>query len=147
MNRLNGMIAAIESNDSMSLIDVAIKSVTVENATVENITFSAILLETPATAEYLRVGEKVTLLFKETEVSLAKNLTGDLSLRNRMPTQITEITFGQILSAITLNCMGHPLQSVITTRSAKRLNLTVGDAVEAMVKANEVALMAGHHAD
>lgn len=137
MNKLNGIVSAIEHNDTMALVDVM----------VGNVNFSAILLETPATAEYLQVGAPVTLLFKETEVSLAKSLQGELSLRNRMTATIVSIEMGEILSAITLNFLDKKLVSVITTRAVKRMQLKVGDAVEALVKANEVALMAGHHAD
>lgn len=137
MNKLNGIVAAIEHNDTMALVDVM----------VENVNFSAILLETPVTAKYIHIGELVTLLFKETEVSLAKNLQGELSLRNRVTATVVGIEMGEILSAITLNFLDKKLVSVITTRAVKRLQLKVGDAVEALVKANEVALMAGHHAD
>lgn len=137
MNKLNGIVSAIEHNDTIALVDVM----------VENVNFSAILLETPVTVKYLHIGELVTLLFKETEVSLAKNLQGELSLRNRMTATVVGIEMGEILSAITLNFLDKKLVSVITTRAVKRLQLKVGDTVEALVKANEVALMAGHHAD
>ncbi|MGZ8252134.1 MAG: TOBE domain-containing protein [Methylophilaceae bacterium] len=135
MNRLKGQIAAIDSNSHMSLVDVV----------VGEEVFTATLLETPQTAEYLRVGNDVTLLFKETEVSLAKNLSGLISLRNRIAATISSIERGDILSAVTLDYAGQQLISVITTRSIGRMQLAVGDAVEALVKANEIALMAGHH--
>lgn len=137
MNRLKGVITLIEHNDTMSLVDVM----------VEHVNFSAILLETPATAEYLQVGAPVTLLFKETEVSIAKNLRGELSLRNRIAATVVNIERGEILSAITLQFMDKKLVSVITTRAVKRLQIVLGNTVEALIKANEVALMAGHHAD
>jgi molybdopterin-binding protein len=137
MNRLNGIISNIEHNDSISLVDVS----------VESIVLSATLLETPSSASYLRIGAPVTLLFKETEVSLAKNLQGQLSLRNRIPANLLSIELGAILSAVTLQCFENKLVSVITTRAVKQLNLNAGDMVEALVKANEIALMAGHHAD
>jgi len=135
LNRLKGQIAAIDSNSHMSLVDVA----------VGNDIFTATLLETPESAEYLRVGNDVTLRFKETEVSLAKNLSGLISLRNRFPATIRSIDRGDILSVVALDYAGKALASVITTRGVDRLQLAVGDAVEALVKANEIALMAGHH--
>jgi molybdate transport system regulatory protein len=104
------------------------------------------LLETPETADYLKVGTAVTLLFKETEVSLAKNLSGILSLRNRFAVTVRGIQRGDILSAVELDYSGKALTSVITTRSLERLQLAAGDNVEALVKANEIALMEGHHA-
>ncbi len=135
MNRITGKIVAIESNAYMSLVDVA----------AENVVFTATLLETPETVEYLKIGNLVTLLFKETEVALAKNLDGLISLRNRFSASVTHIDAGDILSAIALDFSGKKLVSVITTRAVLRLQLAVGDQVEALVKANEIALMAGHH--
>ena len=43
---------------------------------VDGDVFSSIVLETPASAAYLKQGSSVTLLFKETEVSIGKNLSG-----------------------------------------------------------------------
>lgn len=114
----------------MSLVDVV----------VDNDVFSATLLETPATADYLQVGNQVTLLFKETEVSLARNLSGLITLRNRFPATVTGIERGGILSAIRLDYRGQPLTSIVTTRGVDRLQLVVGDQVEGLVKANEMVL-------
>jgi molybdate transport system regulatory protein len=135
LNKLKGQIVAIDHNSHMSLVDVA----------VGGDVFTATLLETPETAVYLRVGADVTLLFKETEVSLAKNLSGLISLRNRFPAVVRSLERGDILSAIVLDYAGNTLTSVITTRGVGRLQLAVGDTVEALVKANEIALMEGHH--
>lgn len=137
MNRLKGKVVAIDSNSHMSLVDVAVG---------EDV-FSATLLETPATAPYLAVGNEVTLLFKETEVALAKGLSGQISLRNRFPVTVSSIERGAILSAVGLEYAGKRLLSIITTRAVDRLQLAVGDRAEALVKANEIALMAGHHDD
>lgn len=137
MNKLNGVVTLVEHNATMSLVDIR----------VEDVHFSAMLLETPSTAAYLREGALVTLLFKETEVSLAKNLQGDISLRNRFTAQVSHVDEGEILSAVTLNFINKTVVSVITSRAVKRLQIAVGDTLEALIKANEVALMAGHHAD
>lgn len=134
MNSLNGIIVAIESNRHMSLVDVA----------VGQDIFSATLLETPETAEYLRINQDVTLLFKETEVALAKNLSGTISLRNRINVKVQHIERGDILSAVTLDYEGKRLISVITSRAVERLDINIGDTLEALIKANEIALMTGH---
>jgi molybdate transport system regulatory protein len=130
MNKLQGKIVAIEHNSHMSLVDVA----------VGDDIFSATLLETPETASYLEVGKPVALLFKETEVSLAKNLSGLISLRNRFHATVLGINRGDILSAIRLDYLGLPLISIVTTRAVDRLQLAVGDEVDALVKANEMVL-------
>jgi molybdate transport system regulatory protein len=131
MNRLRGRISSIESNDHVSLVDVD----------VMGDSFTATLLETPDDAAYLRVGNTVEVLFKETEVSLAKGLSGLISLRNRVMTTVRQVRSGVILSEVVLDYRGHTLSSIITTGSIKRLDIKQGDEVEAMVKANEVTLM------
>lgn len=137
MNRLDGHIHAIECNGQMSLVDVM----------VGGDMFTATLLETPETAPYLRAGEKVSLLFKETEVSLAKGLSGLISLRNRIPAIVRGIEHGGIMSAVHLDYQGLPLTSVITSRAVERLQLAVGDRVEGLVKANEIVLTEKPHGD
>ena len=131
MNQLRGRIIGIESNDHVSLVDVE----------VSGDTFSAMLLETPDSAPYLAIGNEVQLLFKETEVSLAKNLSGQISLRNRVQGRVRAVRSGGILSEVLLEYRGQTLTSIITTRSIKRLDIQQGDEVEALIKANEVSLM------
>ena len=128
MNRLRGTISAVESAGHVRLVDV----------NVNGAAFSAILLEA---TERLRPGAAVTLAFKETEVSLAKNLSGLISLRNRLPAQVRAVEKGQVLAKVTLDYQGVDVVSIITTRSAERLDLKAGDAVEALVKANEMTIL------
>ncbi len=130
MNRLRGRITAIASDGHVSLVDVA----------VGGDSFAAILLETPAAAPYLASGNEVAVLFKETEVSLAKNLSGEISLRNRVRGVVRHIRRGAILSEVALDYQGQCITSIITSRAAARLALREGDEVEALIKANEVTL-------
>ncbi len=131
MNRLPGIIVAIECNDHLSLVDVV----------VGQDTFTAMLLETPQHAPHLKVGNKVEVLFKETEVSLAKELSGKLSLRNIVRGTVRQIRCGDILCEVVLEREDQTLTSIITTRAVKRLELKEGDEVDALVKANEVSLI------
>lgn len=131
MNRLRGIVTACESSDHLSLVDVdACGDI-----------FTAVVVETPDSAPWLNPGSKVWVLFKETEVSLAKNLSGLISLRNRMAGRVTAIRKGHLLSEVRLDYRGAAVVSVITTRSVERLGLQEGDTVEGLVKANEVTLM------
>jgi molybdopterin-binding protein len=131
MNKLRGRITRIESNDHVSLVDVDVSG--------DN--FTATLLETPEDAPYLKVDNNVDVLFKETEVSLAKGLSGLISLRNRVLTTVKLVRSGVILSEVVLDYRGQTISSIITTGSIKRLDIKPGDQVEALVKANEVTLM------
>lgn len=131
MNRLPATIAAIEVHGSIALVDVA----------VDGHCFTATLVGTGEEVATWAVGMPVSLLFKETEVSLAKNLSGLLSLRNRIPAAVAAIEHGKLLTKATLAFGAHTIESVITTRSARALSLAVGDRVEGLVKANEMTVM------
>ena len=131
MNKLYGKIVFIESSGDMSIVD----------ADVRGDTFSTIVLETPQSAPYLKIGEEVTLLFKETEVSIGKNLSGMMSLRNRISSRIKKLTSGGILTQVVLDYKGQEIVSIISSRSARGLNLKSGDDVEWLVKTNEISLL------
>ncbi len=129
MNRLRGAIATVERSGSIALIDVA----------VDGQSCTALLLD--ADEGRFRVGVAVTLVFNETEVALAKNLSGLISLRNRLPGTIEAIEEGHLMSRVLLRVGSNQVSSVITTRSLLALQLRVGDAVEGLVKSNEMHLV------
>ncbi len=131
MNRLPGTITAIQRAGHVALADVE----------VAGSTMSALLIEGITMATPLKPGAVVQVLFQETEVSLAKQLAGIISLRNRLSARVTRIDMGEILTRTTLDYRGNEIISIITTRSAQRLSLAVGDEVEALIKANEVTLV------
>lgn len=130
MNKLVGKIVLIESSLHMSMVDID----------VDGDIFSSIVLETPVSAPYLKKGSNVTLLFKETEVSIGKNLSGLISLRNRFKGEIRRIEKSDILSKVFINYKGKEIVSIISTRSTQKLGLIDGDLVEWLVKTNEVSL-------
>ena len=131
MNRLTGTISKIQQSGAILLVDVA----------VDGHGFSAMLIESATQPEWLKTGNTIDLVFKETEVSLAKNLSGMISMRNRMKCTVLQIERGELLSKVNLQFQKYVITSAITTRSVNSLDLKIGDEVEALVKANEVSLM------
>jgi len=134
MNQLSGTISAIEAQGSVAIVDVS--------AGVLNLT--ATLIGSPEQLAGWGCGQMVKMAFKETEVALAKNLQGQISLRNRLPGRITAVEWGQVLTRvrIALDQMGGvEISSVITTRSAKKLSVAVGDVIEGLVKSNEMSIL------
>ena len=103
--------------------------------------FSALLIESATHPEWLQTGNTIDLVFKETEVTLAKNLSGIISMWNRMKCIILQIERGELLSKINLKFQEYIVTSAITTCAVDSLQLAIGDEVEALVKANEVSLM------
>jgi molybdate transport system regulatory protein len=131
MNKLSGIILKIQQSGAILLVDVD----------VDGHGFSAMLIESATQPEWLQTGNLIDLIFKETEVSLAKNLSGIISMRNRMKCMVQQIERGELLSKVSLQFQKYTITSAITTRSVDSLDLRIGDEVEALVKANEVSLM------
>ena len=131
MNKLRGTITAVESADHLSIVDVE----------VGGVTLSSIVLETPETTSYLRAGHAIDVVFKESTVSIGKNLSGLLSQRNRLEARITVVEEGKILTRLVLDFHGATVVSLITTRSANSMAIKAGDIVQAVIKSSDIALM------
>ena len=131
MNKLPGKISKVQQSGAILLVDVD----------VDGHGFSALLIESATHPEWLWAGNTIDLVFKETEVTLAKNLSGIISMRNRMKCTVQRIERGELLSKISLKFQEYLVTSAITTRAVDSLQLALGDEVEALVKANEVSLM------
>lgn len=131
MNKLIGTITNIQQSGAIMLADIEVYGQTV----------SALVIHSNEQDEWLTVGNTVSVVFKETEVSIAKGLSGSISLRNRFKSIVDEVRKGALLSEVKLRFGLYSLTSVITTRSVESLELKVGDEVEALVKANEISLM------
>ena len=80
------------------------------------------------------------MFFKETEVSIGKNLSGLISLRNRFKATVKRVEMSDILAKVYLNYKNKEIISIISSRSARKLALAEGDEVEWLVKTNEVSL-------
>jgi molybdate transport system regulatory protein len=128
VNSLPGILSEIESEGSIALLDVM----------VGERKFSATLLGSSADFAEWRSGMRVQLSFNEMEVAIAKNLQGEISLRNRLPGVIQQIEVGKILTRVHFLMQVFTISAVITTRSARTLQLAVGDHIEGLVKSNEM---------
>jgi molybdopterin-binding protein len=85
-------------------------------------------------------GCDVYLLIKESEIALSKDKPIGLSISNQVECVISEIKKGEILCEIDMRFGDEKLVSIITSDSADRLSLVVGDTVYALIKANEIYL-------
>lgn len=131
MNQLSGVIKSIITEEHISLV-------VVESAGFD---WYGLVIDTPETASYLLEGKEIEIVFKESAVSIAKNITGLISIRNRIPCRITDIKIGAVLSTISLFFNGIFLSSVITTNAVKQLDLQIDDKVKALIKTTDISLM------
>jgi len=131
MNKLQGIIISIQKSDAILLIDI----------NVQGQNFSALLIESGPTPSWLYVGNLIFIVFKESEVSLAKDLKGEISMRNRMKCTVHSISRGKVLSIVTMKFISYTITSAITTRSIDALNISEGQDIEALIKSNELSLV------
>jgi molybdopterin-binding protein len=131
MNKIKGTISAIDRDEGISFVSIESE---------KNI-LSAILIEATSSKLPLETGMDIFLTFKETSMSLPKNLTGNLSIRNLFDCTVTDLKKSKILTKVKLDFHGIVLVSIITTASAERLSLTAGDQVTGLVKTPDITLM------
>ena len=130
MNILKGTIEKLTISGSLTLIGIK----------VGTIDMSAIVIDTPKTAPYLKVGNTITVVFKETEVIIGKGNTDEISLRNKFKGTIEILESKELLSKLTINTNVGKISSIITTNAVKQLKLELGTTVTAMVKTNEILI-------
>ena len=130
MNILRGKIKSVEVNGSLSLV----------RTEVAGILLTAIVVDTPQTAPYLKAGQFINIIFKESEVIIGKGTVHPVSLRNKFIGKVTAIKSDHLLSKITVDTAVGKIISIITTNAVKKLPLHVNDEVTAMIKTNEMML-------
>lgn len=132
MNKLPGKIISVETEGSIALIEVA----------VGELRLSATLMGTAEDFLAWEMNQEVDLVFNEMEVAIAKSLSGQISLRNRLPGKVVGLEIGKVLARVVF-IIDHTylLSAVITRRSALKLELRLGDEIEGLVKSNEMNLI------
>ena len=130
MNNLKGNIISITVQEKMSLVKV--KS--------GQVLFTVIVIDTPESASYLKEGNTVNLIFKETEVIIGKGTAFAISLQNRIVGKLKFIRSGALLSKLVVDTELGEIASIITSNAVNDLGLLVGDEVTVMVKTSEMML-------
>ena len=89
----------------------------------------------------IRIGKKVLLSVKPTNIALAKDLAGEISFSNQMEATIQTLTHGKLLSSVGLTINNIVFESIITLSSAKRMNLRINDEVIMLIKASDLFIL------
>ncbi len=130
MNIFKGNIEAVNVNGELSIITIRVNS----------ISFTAIVIDTPVTAPYLKQGNPIKVIFKETEVIIGIGSVEGISLRNKLFGKVLSIESDNLLSKLIIQTEIGEITSIITSNSVKRLKIEIGTEVCAMVKTNELLL-------
>ncbi len=131
MNSLKGHIHKVKASGGLSQVTIVL---------AEETYLKSIVIETPETASYLNQGTPVHVVFKETEVVLAKGKTDGLSIRNRIEGKIQTLNLGDLLCDVLVSTKAGPITAIISREAMDSMELKEGDHITVMVKQNEVML-------
>jgi molybdate transport system regulatory protein len=131
-NQLDGVIETVARGEVMATIGVRLTG-------GQDIT-AAITLDAVDDLK-LEDGQPVVVLFKSTESAVATEAVAGLSIRNQITGTISAITFGSVMTIVTIDIAGgQTVTAVITKDAAQDLGLASGDPVTVLVKSTEVSV-------
>ncbi len=127
MSQLVATIKKINSIDNLNIVEFDFHGLTLK------------MMSLDLNAD-VQVSKKVKLSVKPTNISIAKNLIGEISLSNQIVATIENLENGQLLSSISLKVHNTILESIITVDSSKRMNLQIGESVTILIKASNLSI-------
>ena len=122
---IKAKISAIEQTGGVSVFEFSAENLSLKMLSLENL-------------QNLKIGDEVWLGFKSSDVFVATSPLLNCSVSNEIKAQISDIEQGQITSSLHLNAGEFEFESIISTSSLRRLNLTPGDQIYAYVKATSL---------
>lgn len=127
MSKLIATIKKINSIDNLNIVEFEFLGTTLKMMSLD-------------LGSNIQIGKKVRLSVKPTNISIAKNFTGEISLSNQLVAIIQNIENGELLSSVSLKISDFLLESIITVDSSKRMNLQIGDEVKILIKASNLSI-------
>lgn len=127
MNIIEGYIKEIKSSDTFS--DVKIQT--------DIGIFHCVLLESPSTADYLKLNNNVKLIFKETDFILCKDV---LHSFNTIEGVIKSILKGKILTKVIVENKNYEFSALITNPEFESLNIQLSQKIYLFVKPTNIIL-------
>jgi len=129
MNQIDATVTNIEQNENVSLVYFD----------AFEIELSMVSLELN---EALEIGSNVKIGTKATNISLSKKIQSDLSISNQVEGIVKSVKNGKILSSIKVQVFnGVILESIISCKSAKKLNIKVAQKIVLLIKASDMAIV------
>ena len=127
MSQLVATIKKINSVDNLNIVEFDFNGLTLKMMSLD-------------LNDDVQVGKKVKLSVKPTNISIAKNLIGEISLSNQIVATIQSLENGQLLTSVILKINDTLLESIITVDSSKRMNLQIGEVVTILIKASNLSI-------
>ncbi len=130
MNTLPGEIYKVQTAEGITLVDICIDSDQ----------FSSLIINSESTDAYIKEGNKVNMLFKETEISLKRYHDKLVKRQNKIIAEVTEIVNGKILSQVKLKYKTYDVTAIVLTRLVNELGLEEGRKAVLILRTQEILL-------
>ena len=127
MSQLVATIKKINSVDNLNIVEFDFNGLTLKMMSLD-------------LNDDVKIGKKVELSVKPSNISIAKNLIGEISLSNQIVATIQSLENGQLLTSVILKINDTLLESIITVDSSKRMNLQIGEVVTILIKASNLSI-------
>jgi molybdopterin-binding protein len=127
MNQIVAIIKKINNVDNLNIVEFDFNGTTLKMMSLD-------------LDNNIQIGKKVQLITKPTNISIGKDLSGELSLSNQIVATIQSIENGQLLASVELKVNETILESIITVDSSKRMNLQIGEVVTILIKASNLSI-------
>ncbi|UZJ41009.1 transporter [Prosthecochloris sp. SCSIO W1101] len=127
MNNIRAKVVGIEASENLHRVMLS----------AGNQLFTVITLEL---ADDYTVGAMVDIRFKSAHVALAKNITGEVSIANRLQATVQDMQKGKILVDMQLESDAGNFYALTTTEAVERMCIAPGDVVTALMKASDLYL-------
>ena len=127
MSQLVATIKKINSIDNLNIVEFDFNGLTLKMMSLD-------------LNDDVKIGKKVELSVKPSNISIAKNLIGEISLSNQIVATIQSLENGQLLTSVILKINDTLLESIITVDSSKRMNLQIGEVVTILIKASNLSI-------
>ena len=127
MSKFIAIIKKINSIDNLNIVEFDFHGTTLKMMSLD-------------LNEDVQIGKKVQLSIKPSNISIAKNLKGEISLSNQIIATIQSLENGQLLTSVILKINETILESIITVDSSKRMNLQIGGNVTILIKASDLSI-------
>jgi len=125
MNTIIATISTIKNLQNLNIVECVTQN---ETLTMMNLDLK----------ESLKEGSRIKLAIKPTNITLAKNLSGELSCENILNAVVTELDKGELLCSVTLAYEQHTLEAIITLNTAEKLALEVGESLNLLISASDI---------
>ena len=127
MSKFIATIKKIQSIDNLNIVEFEFDGLTLKMMSLD-------------LNDDVKIGKKVELSVKPSNISIAKNLIGEISLSNQIVATIQSLENGQLLTSVILKINDTILESIITVDSSKRMNLQIGEVVTILIKASNLSI-------